>query len=122
MADWSVFAPPSARKAIRSAKPPSASGQFIICSVKQIVPVLLVPEGLDGIEIGSAEGGKHTTANANQSQNRSGNQQDPGSDNQANIPCLAMFGQSAVESQGSDRKRNQIGKQNAANSTNRGNH
>src|SRR5947207_11098142 len=34
----SVLEPPSARNTIRSAKPPSASGQFIICSVQRNVP------------------------------------------------------------------------------------
>ena len=35
---------------------------------------LLVPEGLNGIEIGGAKGGKHAAANADQGQNRSRNQ------------------------------------------------
>src|ERR1035438_3009003 len=73
-----------------------------------LFPDLLVPERLDGVKIGGADGGNHAADKAGDDENRSGHKHRGWRNKKANIRGLGILGQGAIKRDSSHHRRHEI--------------
>jgi len=76
-----------------------------------VIASLFVAQRFNRVQVRSPDHRKHPAGHTDQGENRGSDEQNLGRDDQANVAHLGMLGVAAIESQGSDRERDQIRKQ-----------
>src|ERR1035437_1272213 len=82
--------------------------------------VLLVAQGLDGVEVGGADGGNHAADEADDGQNHGGDDHRSGRDDEANVGSFCVLGYGAVKRDAANQHGDQVGQSDAGHSADGG--